>query len=437
MARNVTLDIETYWAKNYTLSGRGKNSITMEEYINDPRFKMFGIGVKVDDGPSRWFTEQQFIDRIGQFRQLFKSSACIAQNSMFDMAALAWHYDCQFGLIIDTKSMALPLLGPEHSVSLKTLAEHYGVGVKGTELMDTKGKRELTDEEMAVLGRYCCNDVDLTWEIYKKMRVGFPKEEIALIDHIMRMYVEPAFRVDAPLLRRFHAQEVLTKAKFLEKLDTSREVLQSNDKFAQLLLGMGVEPPMKYSVKQKKDVYAFAKSDPEFMALLEYPDEKVQMVVEARLGQKSTLGETRSLRLANIADRNDGYLPNAKKYCGAHTHRMSGCVVADTKVTVYDYEQGITEKNITDVLLDDLVWDGEEFVQHEGVVFSGFAETITWDGITGTKNHVVFTKIGEITLFEAMQGQHRITVAAEPTENALDSFRKHSYDKDGEDIMPV
>ena len=324
MARFVTLDIETFFADDYSLSARGKNAITMEEYINDPRFKMHGIGIKVNDGKSKWFTEPQFRDNLDTFKELFASSICVMQNAMFDSAALSWHYDCKFGFIADTASMARPILGPDAPNSLAFLAKHFEVGEKGTELSSTKNKYDLTEQELSVLGSYCRNDVDLTWELFKKMRVGFPKEEMIVIDTTIRMYIEPAFELDTERLKEFHKKEVAEKENFMARIASDRESLQSNDKFAELLISLGVEPPLKFSEKQKKNIYAFAKSDTEFKMLLEHPEEMVRLAVEARLAVKSTLGETRSSRLIGVSDRNNGKLPNPKKYCGAHTLRFSG-----------------------------------------------------------------------------------------------------------------
>ena len=320
----VTLDIETFFDKDYSLAGRGKNAMTMEEYINDPRYKLHGVGIKEDNGKSKWLTKFEFESSLPELRKLFASSACIAHNAAFDMAALSWHYGIKFGLIIDTLSMARPVLGADASVSLSALATHFGVGEKGKELFDTKGIRDLSEEQLVVLGGYCCNDVDLTWAVFNELRKGFPKEEIAVIDTTIRMYSEPVLEADVDLLKAFHLKEIQDKQEFLNKLGSDKETLQSNDKFAQLLISLGVEPPMKYSEKQKKQVWAFAKSDPEFKMLLEHPNDLVSLAVEARLSVKSTLGETRSLRLIGVAERNAGKIPNPKKYCGAHTLRFSG-----------------------------------------------------------------------------------------------------------------
>lgn len=98
----------------------------------------------------------------------------------------------------------------------------------------------------------------------------------------------------------------------------------------------------------------------------------------------------------------------------------------DTAVTVFDRVRGVCEKKIVDVLLDDLVWDGVEFVSHEGVVFSGYAEVIEWDGVRGTEDHVVFTDTGEISLRDAKEGGHHIQVGDRPDEHAVDAARRRA-----------
>lgn len=59
--------------------------------------------------------------------------------------------------------------------------------------------------------------------------------------------------------------------------------------------------------------------------------------------------------------------------------------------------------SIEDVRGDDLVWDGVEFVSHEGVSFSGVREVITHDGVTATPDHRVFIQGKEIRLDEAQR----------------------------------
>ena len=79
---------------------------------------------------------------------------------------------------------------------------------------------------------------------------------------------------------------------------------------------------MKTSLTTGKETFAFAKSDEGFKALLEHEDVRVQTLVNARLGNKSTLEETRTQRFIDIAKR--GLLPVPVKYYAAHTGRWGG-----------------------------------------------------------------------------------------------------------------
>ena len=48
------------------------------------------------------------------------------------------------------------------------------------------------------------------------------------------------------------------------------------------------------------------------------------------------------------------------------------------------------EKPIEKITTDDLLWDGESWVQHEGVVYKGIKEVITYEGLTATPDHLVW-----------------------------------------------
>jgi DNA polymerase I-like protein with 3'-5' exonuclease and polymerase domains len=96
----------------------------------------------------------------------------------------------------------------------------------------------------------------------------------------------------------------------------------SNLKFADMLRDLNVEPPMKISLTTGKETYAFAKSDEDFKALQEHEDDRVQSLVAARLGNKSTLEETRTQRFIGISKR--GRLPVPIRYYAAHTGRWGG-----------------------------------------------------------------------------------------------------------------
>lgn len=66
--------------------------------------------------------------------------------------------------------------------------------------------------------------------------------------------------------------------------------------------------------------------------------------------------------------------------------------------------------NIEQVCADDLVWDGERFVAHAGVSFSGVREVISYAGITGTPDHKVLVD----GMWVELQGASRYGWRIEP-----------------------
>ena len=189
--------------------------------------------------------------------------------------------------------MARALHGVEKSVSLKAVAERYSVGVKGDEVVRALAKRltDFSDTEIADYARYARNDVDLTYKIFKlMMRSQFPRQELRLIDRTLRMFIEPTLDLDLFLLEQ-HLEEVRDrKDKLMRDANiTDKKDLMSNQKFAGLLESLDVTPPTKISPTTGKETFAFAKSDEAFKELAEHPDDRVQTLVNARMGTKSTL----------------------------------------------------------------------------------------------------------------------------------------------------
>jgi DNA polymerase len=128
--------------------------------------------------------------------------------------------------------------------------------------------------------------------------------------------------LNLPLLEQHLIDVVDKKESLIKAAESDREILLSNQKFADKLREYGVVPPMKVSNTTGKPALALAKSDEGFKALAEHPDLRVQALVAARLGTKSTLEETRTQRFIDIAKR--GSLPVPLRYYAAHTGRWGG-----------------------------------------------------------------------------------------------------------------
>jgi DNA polymerase I-like protein with 3'-5' exonuclease and polymerase domains len=315
----ITIDFETYYDKAFSLS-----KITTEEYVRDDQFEVIGIAVKENDNETRWITGSH--DEVAEALAGYDwaNSFVLAHNAMFDASILTWRFGIKPMAWLDTLSMARAVHGSEVGNSLAKLVEHYGLGEKGTEVLSALGKRrkDFDADSLRLYAGYCINDVELTYRLFLELVKHFQQVELKLIDITIKMFSEPALMLDTPLLEA-HLEDVKQrKERLLEAVSQDREALMSNLKFADLLIKCGVVPPMKISPATGKDTLALAKSDEEFKALAEHPDERVQALVAARLGTKSTLEETRTERFIAISKR--GGMPVPLQYYAAHTGRWGG-----------------------------------------------------------------------------------------------------------------
>ena len=315
--RLIVVDFETYYDAEYSLS-----KMTTEAYVRDPRFEVIGVGVR--DGKTRlWLERSEFMEWL-RCERFVKTAALLAHHAHFDGLILSHHFGIRPAFWFDTLSMARALHGTEVGNSLGTLMPKYGLGEKGHEVIEAKGKhrRDFTPAEYAAYGEYCLNDCDGAFGLAKAMVPQFDETELRLIDTTVRMFSEPSLRVDSEKLSKYLAWERARKAALLEQCGADKSTLMSNDKLAALFQTLQVEPPTKVSPATGKEIFAFAKSDPGMQELLEDPRDEVRWVAEARIAVKSTINETRTERLLGAGAR--GELPIYLKFSGAHTHRWAG-----------------------------------------------------------------------------------------------------------------
>jgi len=315
----ITVDFETYYSREYSLS-----KMTTEEYIRGDEFEVIGVGVKVNDQKTEWFsgTKAETQEFLNQYD--WANALLLAHNTAFDGAILSWYFGIKPKGWLDTLCMARAVNGVDTSAALANLAKKYELGEKGTEVINALGKRRsnFNREEMDSYGAYCRNDVDLTYSLFQILSDGFPARELKVIDCTLRMFTHPALTLDLPLLEQHLHDVKVKKEKLLEAAAANKDDLMSNDKFADLLKRLGVDPPRKTSTTTGREAWAFAKTDEGFKELASHPDPRVQTLVAARLGNKTTLEETRTQRFIDIAKR--GRMPVPLKYYAAHTGRWGG-----------------------------------------------------------------------------------------------------------------
>jgi len=337
----ITIDFETYYDQKYSLT-----KISTEEYVRHDRYETIGFAYKINDERCVWVTGtnehiQKVLDTLP-----WNNSLVLAHNTMFDGAILSWRYGVKPKGWLDTMSMGRALHGVDQSVSLASMALRYGVGEKGTEVMNAVGvgREFFSPDALAKYGAYCRNDVELTYNIFQMMmHAGFPKGELKLIDLTLSMFIHPVLKLDTEALKAHLVDTVAQKKAHLvsalqavgkqdlavkhilgdeETQAEVRKTLMSNVQFAAMLKGLDVEAPTKISPTTGKLTLALAKNDEAFKELLEHEDPRVQALCAARIGTKSTLEETRTQRFIDISHR--GAFPIPLKYYAAHTGRWGG-----------------------------------------------------------------------------------------------------------------
>ena len=258
----ITLDLETYYDKDYSL-----RKMTTEAYIRDPRFEVIGVGLKVNDNPTDWYSGD---DVEGYLNSIdYSDKAILAHNTAFDGAILSWLYNIKPRLWLDTLSMSRPSYQMTVGGSLDKLSKKFKLGYKGDEVHAAIGKRrtDFTPEELAKYAEYCIQDVELTYKLFKRLANKFPSSEIQVIDQTLRMFTEPTIQLDTNVLSEHLSGIRSNKKRLMDKLggeDKIKSHLMSNQKFAALLEKLGVIVPLKISPTTGKHTYAFAKTDEGF-----------------------------------------------------------------------------------------------------------------------------------------------------------------------------
>lgn len=356
----LTLDYETFFSQEYSLS-----KMTTEEYLRDPRFETILVGLKMDAAPAVWVPQPKIKDIFSKLD--WANLIVLMQHSHFDAAILNWHYGIKLSFICDTLPMFRALY-PAESAALSNIPKVLGLaGEKGNATYWAKGLRysDFTTRQLQEYGEYCCQDCELTYQAFQKMKDSFPVRELQLIDLTTRLFTEPILELDGAILKDLYDDEREKTVKVFSRIYPDKETLarkaifegdelawkamktplSSNQQFAEILDSLGVDPPKKLSPAAVKKglvnpdaeneaptgllksgekiwAYAFSKGDSDFKLLQEHELEEVRILVEARLNVKSTIKTTRAKRFMGMAER--GSFPVYVNAFGAHTGRFSG-----------------------------------------------------------------------------------------------------------------
>jgi hypothetical protein len=167
----VTLDFETYFDKDYSLS-----KLSTEEYIRDPRFEIHGLAIRWPDleyGSVQWYTAEEF-DGGKYCKDQIAEWACLCHHAQFDGLILSHHYGIKPALWLDTLSMSRLLLGNHVTHSLDGVRQQLGLPPKSTPYNLFKGLHwsEMGPVLQAQLADGCKDEVESIYEIFNKFISG-------------------------------------------------------------------------------------------------------------------------------------------------------------------------------------------------------------------------------------------------------------------------
>lgn len=315
----ITLDFETYYDTEQSLK-----KLTTVQYVHSPAFKVWGVGIKINDAQTEWFGEDECADAINAIQ--WDDAAVVCHNTLFDAYILTQHYQVTPAYYYDTAAMARGL-APNESASLKATCERMfpnnSAMRKGDELINAKGIYDLPPDIEEQIAGYCVQDVDLTHALFKLMLPSYPQSELNLIDLTCRMFVEPKIYLNKSLLvshKTTVAQETEQK---IQASGLTREQLASQQKFAAYLADeLSIVVPTKKSTRTGEMIPAFSKTDAAYNQMCNmYP--QYQHIWDAREAVKSRIEETRAQRLLDGCTPSN-MLPVPLRYYAAHTGRFGG-----------------------------------------------------------------------------------------------------------------
>ena len=314
----ITLDFETYYDVRLSL---GKMSTV--QYVQDDEFKVWGVGVKFFHNPTVWIPEDEVKDFLEQID--WDDAALVCHNTLFDAYILTQVFGVYPKYYYDTAAMSRGLF-PNESASLKHVCKRLfpddPTMRKGEELINAKGIRDLDPQLDEEIGGYCIQDVDLTYALYNKMHHEFPQSELDLMDLTVRMFVEPKLTLDRALVYTYKQELADETARKIENSTTTREVLASQQKFANFLEDLSITVPTKRSPRTGNIIPAFGKNDSAYIQMCNmYP--QYNHIWDAREAVKSRLEETRAERFLSSVNP-DGSFSVPLRYYAAHTGRFGG-----------------------------------------------------------------------------------------------------------------
>jgi len=325
-----------------------------------------------------------------------KAERVVAHNAMFDRLATKKILDIPIELWFCSMVQAL-----SHGLpgSLDELCEIYRISDDKAKIKDgrrliqlfckprktknglVRNTRETHPEEWARFIEYAKNDIEAMREIHKKLpRWNYPRQPELALWHLDQVINDRGVMIDremgeAAIRAIKRAQASLSE----QTADMTGGGLESTTQVAAMIQFIFEEYGVHFNDLTKAQV-SKAIDDPDIPEPV-----KDLLRVRQQASSSSTAKYKALLNRANADDRFRGGI----QFAGASRTRRA-CIAEGTLVDVKTDTGQYLKKPIEKIDISDMVWDGESWVNHEGVVFSGVKDIIYHDGVSATAEHIVW-----------------------------------------------
>ena len=404
MINKLTLDFETYSECDITKAGSYK-------YSEHSSTEVLMVAFKLNDDPTDILDlydenlerkEEKLNKLLYYINQIIegKIKFAIAHNYAFEWAIwknvcikkLGWPQipeDCWADTMHQCGMHALPLKLETSTEVLELTSQKNEIGKELIKLFSCPqkdGKRiypNMRPEKYKLFLQYCIEDVDATYEMHTTLLWFKPEEEKFNIPLTHEMNAN-GIPVDVESAKLIYPKILIEKESYTQRISALTNGLITTVNQTQrmkkwMLSEFDIDMP-NFQAKTVQDCLDSGEMPEKALKLLE---------MRANGGKSSTSKYERLLDMAS----DDGFIRNVFVYHGTTTGRL--CIEEDSKVWVKDKLGNIQLKKIQNVLFSDMVHDGVEWVNHEGVVSNGEKETIEYEGIKATPNHKVLMDSGK------------------------------------------
>jgi DNA polymerase len=377
---SLNIDIETSAPIPVTKVGAFK-------YAEQPGLQVLCMAWKLGAGPIRLWDvfggesiPAQVLDHVSD------GGLIKAFNAGFEMSVLSNHAGQSIGWPRTKVSQWRDTAAKVASHGLPRSLGNAAIALPGIPRKDEAGKKVMlalskpaglakaTPEQLTILHDYCKNDVLVEYSIDQVLpKLPDMEQQLWELDYLIN---KRGILVDLPLVRQIAA--------LIEKYTSS--------KIARCIELTGARP------SQRKVVMAWCEDQgytldgytaDDVAEALTDTDCPAQVKEVLQIRQATAFAAVKKYAAFENGACADGRLRGMFLYHGAATGRW--CIAEGSLVRVKRSDGLVTDIPIETVLLSDKVWDGDNWVAHEGLVFQGDKDVIEWDSVVATADHVVWT----------------------------------------------